>query len=356
MGQNAQSYAVASTLSTTGGVQARARRQGWQARPAAADLNAPADGDVAVNDDRRRGRGAQSNASGRYEPLARVAFDDGWQSLEELPPFKTDGHDRTPRARSSPATIRPTSPSTARSIRIAAASMAASIASRGRPMPISGCRPGSISRPSCSPSPMPPSCWSASWPRRGYVPRDHRHRHQHRSLPADRARATGSCARILEVLRARRPSGRHRHQVGAGAARLDILARMARARAGQGRALGDHARSPSSPARWSRAPRRRRAGSMRCGNARRPACRPRSWWRRSSRRSTTCEIERILDARRGRRGCKRRLRAAAAAAGGQGPVPRMADGEFPRPRPPRVQARCARRAAARTTMRTGASA
>ncbi len=89
MGQNAQSYAVASTLSTTGGVQARARRQGSQARPAAADLNAPADGDVAVNDDRRRGRGAQSNASGRYEPLARVAFDDGWQSFEELPPFRT---------------------------------------------------------------------------------------------------------------------------------------------------------------------------------------------------------------------------------------------------------------------------
>jgi DNA repair photolyase len=38
---------------------------------------------------RRRGRGAQSNASGRYEPIARIAFDDGWQSFEELPPFKT---------------------------------------------------------------------------------------------------------------------------------------------------------------------------------------------------------------------------------------------------------------------------
>src|SRR5947208_2733049 len=39
--------------------------------------------------DRRRGRGTASNASGRYEPLARVAFDDGWQGLEQLPPFKT---------------------------------------------------------------------------------------------------------------------------------------------------------------------------------------------------------------------------------------------------------------------------
>src|SRR6201986_5401114 len=39
--------------------------------------------------ERRRGRGTTSNASGRYEPRARVAFDDGWQSLDELPPFKT---------------------------------------------------------------------------------------------------------------------------------------------------------------------------------------------------------------------------------------------------------------------------
>src|ERR1700726_595171 len=45
--------------------------------------------EVAIERERRRGRGAQSNASGRFETEARVAFDDGWQSLEELPPFKT---------------------------------------------------------------------------------------------------------------------------------------------------------------------------------------------------------------------------------------------------------------------------
>src|SRR5437660_1318786 len=45
--------------------------------------------DVAIERERRRGRGAQSNASGRFEAEARIAFDDGWQSLEELPPFKT---------------------------------------------------------------------------------------------------------------------------------------------------------------------------------------------------------------------------------------------------------------------------
>ena len=43
----------------------------------------------AVDRERRRGRGAHSNASGRYEPLARVSFDDGWQALDDLPPFKT---------------------------------------------------------------------------------------------------------------------------------------------------------------------------------------------------------------------------------------------------------------------------
>src|SRR6201996_4095316 len=44
---------------------------------------------VAIERGRRRGRGAQSNTSGRFEAEARVAFDDGWQSLDELPAFKT---------------------------------------------------------------------------------------------------------------------------------------------------------------------------------------------------------------------------------------------------------------------------
>ena len=58
-------------------------------RPAAIDLDAPPEAEVTVEDERRRGRGAQSNASGRYEPMARVNFDDGWQNLEDLPAFKT---------------------------------------------------------------------------------------------------------------------------------------------------------------------------------------------------------------------------------------------------------------------------
>jgi DNA repair photolyase len=58
-------------------------------RGGAIDLAAPIDSDVVVAAERRRGRAAQSNASGRYEPLARIAFDDGWQPYEELPLFKT---------------------------------------------------------------------------------------------------------------------------------------------------------------------------------------------------------------------------------------------------------------------------
>ena len=45
--------------------------------------------EVAIDRQRRRGRGAQTNDSGRFEKEARVVFDDGWQSLDGLPPFKT---------------------------------------------------------------------------------------------------------------------------------------------------------------------------------------------------------------------------------------------------------------------------
>src|SRR5689334_19525265 len=58
-------------------------------RPAAVDLAQPPDTEVTVEETRRRGRGATSNASGRYEPQARVSFDDGWQNLEDLPAFHT---------------------------------------------------------------------------------------------------------------------------------------------------------------------------------------------------------------------------------------------------------------------------
>ena len=67
------------------------RRPPSPAAPAGAS-SGPAPSELigtAVDRERRRGRGAQSNAAGRYEPHAREGFDDGWQSLEDLPPFQT---------------------------------------------------------------------------------------------------------------------------------------------------------------------------------------------------------------------------------------------------------------------------
>jgi DNA repair photolyase len=52
---------------------------------------------VRVGFDRRRGRGAGVNPSGRYEPVTRHVFDDGWETIEELPPFKTEVQVEKPR-------------------------------------------------------------------------------------------------------------------------------------------------------------------------------------------------------------------------------------------------------------------
>ena len=43
-----------------------------------------------VDRERRRGRGALSNTSGRFEQLAKTDLDDGWGGLEALAPFKTE--------------------------------------------------------------------------------------------------------------------------------------------------------------------------------------------------------------------------------------------------------------------------
>lgn len=50
-----------------------------------------------IRPDRNRGRSAGINPSGRFEPVSRHVFDDGWDSLEELPPFKTEVQVEKPR-------------------------------------------------------------------------------------------------------------------------------------------------------------------------------------------------------------------------------------------------------------------
>ncbi|MGL4528559.1 MAG: PA0069 family radical SAM protein [Aestuariivirga sp.] len=44
-----------------------------------------------------RGRGAAINMSGRFERLSRALYDDGWNSLEELPPFRTEVFEESPK-------------------------------------------------------------------------------------------------------------------------------------------------------------------------------------------------------------------------------------------------------------------
>ncbi|MDQ3560945.1 MAG: PA0069 family radical SAM protein [Pseudomonadota bacterium] len=70
------------------------QRHGPEARPSGKPAwrgrrpGAPSEPDILS--DRRRGRGAQTNISGRYEAETREAFDDEWGSLEELPAIRTD--------------------------------------------------------------------------------------------------------------------------------------------------------------------------------------------------------------------------------------------------------------------------
>lgn len=64
----------------------------------AAIANAMIEGSgLRIGDDRRRGRGAGVNPSGRYEIYQRDVFDDGWSSIDELPPFKTEVQVERPR-------------------------------------------------------------------------------------------------------------------------------------------------------------------------------------------------------------------------------------------------------------------
>ena len=56
-----------------------------------------ADSGLRVDVERRRGRGAGLNPSGRFEPQQRETVDDGWQTWEELPPFKTEVQVEKPR-------------------------------------------------------------------------------------------------------------------------------------------------------------------------------------------------------------------------------------------------------------------
>ena len=226
-----------------------------------------------VGQERRRGRGTLSNASGRYEPIARIAFDDGWQSLEELPPFKTT----VPIDATRKIITRNESPDISfdRSINPYRGCEHGCVYCFARPThAYLGLSPGLDFESKLFVKPDAPAAAGARTVRAQLRAAHDRDRHQHRSVSADRAEVRDHAPHPRSA-GARRPSGRHRHQVGAGPARHRHPGAHGEAQSGQGRDLGDDARSPSSRAPWSRARRRRRAGSRRCGNFRRPAFRPR---------------------------------------------------------------------------------
>lgn len=62
------------------------------ARRAAAKVQGPRepDPDRFLDGERRRGRGAATNETGRFESELREAIDDGWETLAELPALKTE--------------------------------------------------------------------------------------------------------------------------------------------------------------------------------------------------------------------------------------------------------------------------
>src|SRR5215510_4749925 len=77
---------------------ARRGRADADASSTLAAARAPAEASGAaplVDAERRRGRGARSNQVGRFEPHARESFDDGWDGLDGLAPFKTEVYRET---------------------------------------------------------------------------------------------------------------------------------------------------------------------------------------------------------------------------------------------------------------------
>ena len=197
----------------------------------------------AVAPGRRRGRAAASNLSGRFEKLQRAEIDDGWGSLDDLPPFRTQiTHEK-------PKTIitRNDSPDIAfeRSIN-----------------PYRGCEHGCVycfARPTHAFLGLSPGLdfesrlfvkddaaqmlkrelSAAELPAQG-----HRDRNQHRSLPADRTRAPRH-ARNSRGSGAGQPSRSRSSPNPRWSCAISISSRPMADAAGQGGAVGDDARPRS---------------------------------------------------------------------------------------------------------------
>ena len=224
---------------------------------------------VKIDPERRRGRGAETNRSGRYEPQSRDLIDDGWGSVDDLPALKTTVQEERPR-------------------KIITTNELPDISFDRSINPYRGCEHGCsycFARPThaymgLSPGLdfetklfAKPNAAKLLEKRAGQArlrAAHHGDRHQHRPLPADRE-ALPHHARGAGGARRRQPPGRHRHQVGAGAPRHRHPLAHGRAQPLQGRALGDHARPQARPGhgaarRDARAPARYAPSPLRGGH------------------------------------------------------------------------------------------
>ena len=168
---------------------------------------------VQIDPERRRGRGAETNRSGRFEPHEKVLFDDGWGSTGDLPPFRTEVQEERPR-------------------KIITTNELPDISFDRSINPYRGCEHGCaycFARPThaymgLSPGldfetklfakPEAAELLEARTGAARLRGEDHGDRHQHRSLPADRE-ALPDHARGPRSARRDEPPRRHRHQVGA---------------------------------------------------------------------------------------------------------------------------------------------
>ena len=227
---------------------------------------------VAIERERRRGRGAQSNASGRFEAEARVAFDDGWQSLEDLPPFKTTVALDTSRK----VIARNDSPDIGfdRSINPYRGCEHGCVYCFARPThAYLGLSPGLDFESKLLAKPDAPALLEKELAAPDYEPRmiaigtnTDPYQPIERDIQ-DHARHSRSAG-------ARRPSGRHRHQIGAGDARHRYPVADGQAQSGQGRAVGDDARSETGAHHGAAGLDAAEAAGGDAGNWRRPAFPP----------------------------------------------------------------------------------
>ncbi len=265
---------------------ASARKQGRGARRLATvghEEDAAGGGGPPAPSAARRGRAALSNASGRFEAERRFREEDGWGAAKEEAPPPT--HVTEERART--IITRNNSPDIAfdRSINPYRGCEHGCIYCFARPThAYLGLSPGLDFETRLFAKPDAAELLERELSAPGLQAEDDRDRNQHRPLSADRTRAADHAARARRSVSGK-PSGRHRHQIGAGSARPRSFSRRWPKRPRESGAFGHDARRRAGPQHGAAAA-TPNGGSRRSRRWPRRACRPRSWWRRSSRRST----------------------------------------------------------------------